>query len=135
MSDLRTRRYLFNSEESAVAFFDKNKVEIFEIRNAAKIYSYQLEENKKIIIDAVFIKNTNQLIIQSAEVEQNAGNRLHPWKYIQNELLLHDYRSNQKEKISLEEVTVLQPSLWYDSAKDAYFFGHTEGYSYIKIEN
>jgi len=132
-SEQRSRRILFTGNDRAV-FFDKNALQVFNLQSGQQIGSYRLDNPQKIITDAAFDAESRMLVVQESAVLRNTGSKTYPWKFSEIVLTALDQTANTIARQKMKEITVLQPSLWYDSSKQAFFVGHTEGAEWLRME-
>ncbi len=132
-SQQRSRRILF-SDDGRTVFFDKNALQVFNLQSGQQTGSYRLDNPQKIITDAAFDAESRTLVVQESAVLRNTGSKTYPWKFSDIVLTALDQRASTIAQQKMKEITVLQPSLWYDGEKQAFFLGHTEGAEWLRME-
>ncbi|KAA3618283.1 MAG: hypothetical protein D8M58_20485 [Calditrichaeota bacterium] len=131
-SPVRTRRIIFEKQDRYVAFLDKNRLELVDLKGLKKLGDYSLKNEKDIIVAADF-SNNGILLIQSAETVRSKKDQFNPWQYINNKLISLNMNAEMIAQIGFKDDWVIRPALWFDENKKQFFYGHNAGYRNIIV--
>jgi hypothetical protein len=131
-SAMRSRRLVFNPQNSRVVFIDRSNLELVDLKSNKKAGVYNLANEERIIVAEAF-SDKGVLMIQTAETMLNKKDSFNPWQFVKNTVISLDMQAKEIGRISFEKDWVIRPALWFDAEKQQFFYGHNGGYKYISV--